>query len=177
MNKKILVTLLLVFTLVMAYLSYDSVQSELDYRAKVRQIDQLVIGRLDTLRKMQLAYRDMKGKFAGSFDELFYFMKNEKYVKVKEIGENDGEVKNIKTDSLFLDPRKEILGSETINVDRFKLVPPEDTAVFILKAGTINQNNVEVPVFEISDPHPFNKKNKALKVGDMNNAVTNGNWK
>lgn len=177
MNKNVLIVFLLLVSAVMGYLTYDSIDSEVDYRAKVKDIDAMVIGKLDTLRRMQLAYRDMNGHYAKTFDELFGFMKNGKFVKLKQIGDNDGEVNNARIDSVFLNPMEEILGSRDINVEKYKLVPPDDTAVFLIDAGTIMQNNVEVPVFEISDPHPFNKKIKPLKVGDMNNAITNGNWK
>lgn len=177
MNKTVLVVFLLLVSAVMGYLTYNSVNSEIEYRARVKEVDKMIIGRLDTLRRMQLAYRDMNGKFAKTFDELFAYMKFGKYVKLKQVGENDGEVNTARVDSLFVNPMEEILGSSALNIELYKKVPPMDTAVFLIDAGTILQNNVEVPVFEISDPHPFNKKNKALKVGDMRNAITNGNWK
>jgi ribosomal protein L17 len=74
---------------------------------------------------------------------------------------------------------KELFGvnPEGFNIQKYKLVPPSDTAVFKINAGVILQNNVSVPVFEIEDPHPFSKVGKPLKVGDMYNAVTSGNWK
>lgn len=177
MNKTVLVAFLLVLTAVLGYMTYDSIHSEIDYRNRVKQIDAMVIGKLDTLRRMQIAYRDMNDSFAGSFDELFHFMKHGKYVKLKQIGENDGEVNVAKVDSIFIHPMDEVLGSTELDLNRYKMVPPQDTAEFLIDAGFIIQANVRVPVFEISDPYPFNKKNKPLQIGDMNNAITSGNWK
>lgn len=177
MNKKILIVFLLLVSVIMGYLTYDSIDSEIDERAKVKAIDEMVIGRLDTLRKMQIAYRDMNGTYAKTFDQLFGFMRNGKFVTLKQVGENDGEVNTAKVDSLFSNPMETILGSKDIDIEMYKLVPPDNKETFVMDAGKIMQNNVEVPVFEIKDPKPYNKKIKPLKVGDMNNAITNGNWK
>jgi hypothetical protein len=177
MNKKILIVFLLIASVIMGYLTYDSIHSEIVYRERVAQIDQMVIGKLDTLRKMQMAYRDANGKYAQNFDELFSYMRNGKILKLKQVGENDGEVISLKVDSLFLNPMEEILGSKDAQVERYKLVPPDDTAIFIMDARTINQNNVDLPVFMIKDPYPFNTNIKPLQVGDLRNAITNGNWK
>ncbi|MDP2176777.1 MAG: hypothetical protein Q8K70_12780 [Bacteroidota bacterium] len=179
MNKKVLTIFLVLVIIVVGYNTFQSINKEISYREQVKEIDLMVIGRLDTLRKMQLAFRDVNGKYAENFDVLFDFMKNGKYIKLKQIGDNDGEVNNAQVDTLFLSPIVEILGEENINVNinKYKFVPPMDTALFKINAGTISQNNVTVPVFEISDPHPFNKTNKPLKVGDMYNAITSGNWK
>ncbi|HEY1047349.1 MAG TPA: hypothetical protein VGF79_12965 [Bacteroidia bacterium] len=177
MNKKVLLPILIGLCLFLGVLVYKSINDRIVYLDRVKEIDAMVIGRLDTLRKMELAYRDMKGNFAGSFKELFDFMENGKYYKIKEVGDNDGEVVNVQRDTTFLDPKLEILGDANINLERFKLVPPMDTAIFKIYAGTIEQSNVIVPVFEIQDPHPFNKDIKPLKVGDKTSAVTSGNWK
>lgn len=177
MNKKILIAFLLVVCVVLGVLNYKSINDEIQYNKKVEEVALQVQGRLDTLRKMELAYRDMKGEFAGSFDKLFDFMQNGRYFKIKEVGDNDGEVANVSRDTTFMNPMEEILGSRNIDIQKYKMVPPDDTATFVIYAGSIDQNGIMVPVFEIKDPHPFDKSNKPLKVGDRRNAITNGNWK
>ncbi len=179
MNKTILTIFLSLVTIIIGYLTFRTIYDQIAYDNKVKEINAQVIERLELLRKMQLAYKEVKGDYAKNFDLLFNFMKNEKYYKLKQVGDNDGEVNNAKVDTIFLDPIVEIIGVDknTANIEKYKFVPPMDTAVFLMDAGRITQNNVSVPVFEISDPHPFDKKEKAKKVGDMYNAVTTGNWK
>lgn len=179
MNKNSLMVFLVVVASIVGYLAFNSVNKEIKYNNEVAMVNEMVIGRLDTLRKMQLMYRDINGGFAKNFDELFGFMQNGKYFKLKQVGEVDGEVFNAKIDTLYIHPIQELFGAnpDGFNIQKYKLVPPSDTAVFKINAGTILQNNVTVPVFEIEDPYPFSKVGKALRVGDMNNAVTSGNWK
>lgn len=179
MNKNILMVFLLVVAGIVGYLAFNSVNKEIKYNKQVAIVNDLVIGRLDTLRKMQLMYRDINGGFAKNFDELLGFMQTGKYFKLKQVGEVDGEVFNAQIDTIYVHPIEELfaVSPNGFNIQKYKFVPPSDTAVFKINAGTIMQNNVTVPVFEIEDPHPFNKSGKPLKVGDMNNAVTSGNWK
>lgn len=178
MNKKVLTSFLIAVTLIVGYLTFDSINSEINFRKKVAEVDQLVIERLETLRKIQLAYKEVNGEYADNFDKLFNFMNNGKYFKLKTVGENDGDVNNSKTDTIFVNPKVGVLGlTQESNINYLKMIPPTDTAIFKINAGKITQNNVLVPVFEISDPHPFNKGEKPKKVGDMYNAVTTGNWK
>lgn len=177
MSKKIILPILIVLTALLCALLYNSVDSKIQYDKRVKEVEEMVKGRLDTLRKMELAYRDIHGEFAGSFEQLLKYFNEGKYYKVKEIGDNDGETVNVKRDTTFLNPKKEILGSADININHLQFVPPMDTAKFIIFADKITQSNVIVPVFEIKDPYPISKDKKALAVGSRNSPVTSGNWK
>jgi len=48
-----------------------------------------------------------------------------------------------------------------------------------IKAGITNIGGVEQPVLEVTDPEPFksSKREEALKIGSMDDAHLNGNWK
>ncbi len=178
MSKNIWIIIFGAISLFLSYLVYDSINGEVNKRISIDKIEKSIIGRLDTLRMMQMAFKESKGQYANSFDELFNFMENGKIAKVKKEGDVDGEVVlNLKIDSLFVNPLIELFGSK-INISHLKLVPPQDTAIFKIKANKIEKNGVTVPVFEIEDPHPINqRREKALKVGDINDIVTSGNWK
>lgn len=177
MVKKILFVFLFVVSAVLAFMVYDSIDEKIKYDAKVEEVNLMVQNRLDTLRRIELAYKDMHGVFAGDFEKLFHFMNNEKYWKVKEVGDNDGEVVDVTRDTTFLDPKVFLFNNPSYNVEHLKMVPPSDTAQFEIFADFILQGNVPVPVYEIKDPYPFDKDGKALKIGDRNSAVTGGNWK
>ncbi len=56
---------------------------------------------------------------------------------------------------------------------------PISGAPFILRAGKIVRNQVEIPVFEVIEPTPFKStfvKSDTLRVGSMTEPSTSGNW-
>lgn len=176
MTKKILIVALLILNGIVGFLIYRSVKDDIDYANKVYQIDALVIERLQEVQRAQLAYRDMKGSFADNFDTLFHFFKNEKYMKIRSIGDLDSDsTSGLRIDTVYLDPIVEFFGAG-FPIERIALVPPKDTAKFLIQAKFIDKNNIQVPVFEVVDPYPFNK-NRTLKVGSLTDAVYSGNWK
>lgn len=175
MKKYLGVVFFGVSAIVLAFLLYFSVADEITKRKKIETIESLIKGRLDSLKMMQMAYKDMKGDYADNFDDLFNFMKNGKIAKLKQVGDVDGEVVNVKQDTIFVNPILELFKNENVKIDHMKFVPPYDTAKFKIASGRIIKNNVSVPVFEIEDPHPVS--DLTLKIGDINDAVTTGNWK
>ncbi|MCK9480625.1 MAG: hypothetical protein M0R38_02555 [Bacteroidia bacterium] len=177
MSNRIIIVVLLILNGIVGFLIYYSVKKDVDYTMQVRLIDQQVIDRLKEVQKAQLAYKDTKGKFADNFDTLIYFFKNEKYMEIKSIGDLDKDsLAGLEVDTIYLDPLIEVFGSKEYNIDKIALVPPQDTAKFNISAGFIEKNEIKIPVFEVTDPHPFNKQ-RTLKVGSMKEAIYSGNWK
>jgi hypothetical protein len=124
-----------------------------------------------------MAYRDMKGYFAGDFDSLIYQFKHGKYTKIRSIGDLDKDSSaGLRIDTLYVNPIVEVFGSEDYPIEKIALVPPDDTAKFIINAKFVTKNNIEVPVFEVVDPHPYNKE-RTLKIGSLDDAIYSGNWK
>ncbi len=175
MKKYLGVVFFGVSAIVLAFLLYFSVADEIAKRQNTEKIETMIKGRLDSLKMMQVAYKDMKGDYANNFDDLFNFMKNGKIAKLKQVGDVDGEVVNVKQDTIFVNPILELFKNENVKIDHMRFVPPYDTAKFKMASARIMKNNISVPVFEIEDPHPVGEK--ALKIGDINDAVTTGNWK
>src|SRR5690606_10739725 len=126
MNKKILLPILSLIAVILAFFMYSSINDGIIYRDKVDVIAKKVQSRLDSLRKMELAYRDVHGEFTDDYDKLFNFMKNGKYYKIKEIGNSDGEVVNVKRDTTFLHPLEVVFGTTDVKIDHLKMVPPMD---------------------------------------------------
>ncbi|MCZ2130470.1 MAG: hypothetical protein LC109_09410 [Bacteroidia bacterium] len=177
MSNKTIIIVLLILNAVVGYLIYHSVKVDVDYTNEVRQIDQQVIDRLKEVQKAQLGYKDTKGKFADNFDSLLYFYKHEQYMEVKSIGDLDKDsLAGLKVDTVFSNPLEKVFGNKEYNIDKIALVPPQDTAKFLISAGFIEKNDVQVPVFEVTDPHPYNRV-RTLKVGSMKEAIYSGNWK
>ena len=53
--------------------------------------------------------------------------------------------------------------------------------MWLIDTATVTQNNIKVPVFQITDPKPFNevriKEKNPLRVGDIYSVDYSGNWK
>ncbi|MCA1763329.1 MAG: hypothetical protein ABR574_10140 [Cryomorphaceae bacterium] len=87
--RKIQIILAVAFAggaLVFSYFDYRVIQDEIDYNKKKDKINKHVIQRMKDIRKAQVAYQKEKGKYAGDFDSLLYFLKNEEINLVKRLG-------------------------------------------------------------------------------------------
>jgi hypothetical protein len=176
MANKIVLLILVVLNLMVGNLIYKSIKADIDYTSNVLEIDRAVIERLQDVQKAQAAFRDMKGYFAGTFDSLRMFLTQEKYVKIRKIGDLDSDsLSGLSIDTLYVDPIKEFFPPD-FNPQTLGLVPPHDTALFILKTDFIEKNYILMPVYQVTDPYPYNK-NRTLQVGSLTDAVYSGNWK
>lgn len=176
-NKSNLIAFgILLVNIVIAYLVYDTIATDVRRGKEIARIDKLVIDKLEMIRKAQLAYLNMKGQFAPDWETLINTFQNEKYPKIKKIGDADlDSTVVVKIDTIFVDPIVEVFGMQ-YDMSKIKFVPPADTAVFIMKAGLVNKNDIMVPVFEVVDPYPVNPK-RTLQVGSMLDANYTGNWR
>ncbi len=171
-----------IVALFLAYMVYESIASEMRYRKQVEAVEAQVIDKLEHIRVAQLAYKDNTGKFCDNFDTLVHFVKTGKLQIIKQYGDRDDSTSVFRQEFVYVS----ILDSlfKDFNVDSMAYVPPYDTAKFIMDAIIITQANVEVPVFKVVDPHPYDKQRqsdshpkKALQVGSLSEATYSGNWK
>lgn len=182
MVNNILKVVFFLLAVLFAFLLYRSVQGEIEYRAEVDRVEVLVIEKLEYIREAELAYKDVHNEFTSDYDTLINFIKTGKMQILVEFGEKDDstsvyrqEIQEVSIlDSLF----------KGVNVDSIAFVPPIDTAKFMLLSSRIVQGNVEVPVFQVTDPYPFDKQRanpnhpkQALQVGSISEASYSGNWK
>lgn len=173
---------LFIAAVILTYLVYESIASEMRYRKEVESIEAQVIGKLEYIRIAQLAYKDEKGKFTSSFDTLINFIKNGKMKIVIQYGDRDDSTSVFRQEVKYVSIKDTLF--KNINVDSIAFVPPADTAKFAMEALVITQGNVEVPVFRVVDPWPFDKQRsnpnhpkKGLQVGSLTEATYSGNWK
>jgi hypothetical protein len=75
--KNFLQIVLIIVALGLAYLIYKSIQDPIDFEKAREQRYAATIQRLKDIRKAQLAYKDVYGKFTGSWDTLIDFVKND----------------------------------------------------------------------------------------------------
>ena len=200
-----------VLILFFASLLFTSIYDEIKFDEVKNARYQVVIKNLKDIRDSQLAHRTVKGVFQNNWDSLVKFVEVDSFtitqrrdssVLDKEMTKRYGGVKTYKDiiivdtlgfvsvkDSLFgLDNRYQTM----MNVPFSK----KDDTKFELKAGFLNQNGIDIPVFEAlvkkrvilydQSTNLVLKENQvqsvdgvngpSLKIGSMNEVNTNGNW-
>ena len=204
MKRFIFDVLLAALNIILAYFIFNSVDSEIEFNkeAKVRIAEN--VQKLKDLRQVQTKYKHAKGTFADNFQALTHFLENDSISIVKAIGETPDTLTDIQALELGIISRDTayVLAKETVfdeaylesrnknfTLDIANLTTvPYSNAVYSINAGQVEKGKVIVQVFEISKNYGtvFNgldAENKSydldalLKVGSMDEASLNGNWK
>ena len=200
-------TLILLF----GFLLFSSIYDEIKFDEVKNARYQVVIKNLKDIRDTQLAHRTVKGEFQNNWDTLVKFIEVDSFtitqrrdssVIDKEMTKRYGGVKTYK-DIIIVDT----LGFVSVKDSLFGFDPRYQTMMYVpfsksddtkfeLKAGYLNQNGIDIPVFEaqvkkkvILHDQSLNlvlKENQvqsvdgvngsSLKIGSMNEVNTNGNW-
>ena len=200
-----------VLILVFASLLFKSIYNEIKFDEVKNARYQVVIKNLKDIRDTQIAHRTVKGVFQDNWDSLVKFVEIDSFtitqrrdssVLDKEMTKRYGGVKTYKdiviVDTLGLVSVKDSLFGFDDRYLRMMNVPfsKNDQTKFELNAGFLNQNGIDIPVFEsfvrkrvILHDQSLNlvlKENQVqsvdgvngptLKIGSMNEVNTNGNW-
>lgn len=160
--KTVYQVLLIAAVIILSYFLYISIERPLIFEKEKKVRYDATISRLKDIRKAELAYKDVNGKFTGSWDSLIAFVKTGKLPLVRKIGMlTDSMVEAGWTEKRALKEGKII--RDTINVsvldslfgadykiEDIKYVPVKDTvAIFQLGATVITTGSgIKVPVFE-----------------------------
>jgi hypothetical protein len=160
--KTVVQIALIATAVILIYFLYTSVERPLDFEKAKKERYDASIARLKDIRKAELAYKDVHGKFTGSFDTLINFVKTGKIALVRKIGMlNDSMIEAGWTEKQALKEGKIIRDTFLVSVldtifgknykiDEIKFVPVKDTvAQFHLGAGYVQTGSgIKVPVFE-----------------------------
>ncbi|WP_159023197.1 hypothetical protein [Formosa sp. L2A11] len=210
--KPVIIIALWALIAFLGYQTYMSVYTPIQFNKIKKQRYAAVIEKLIDIRDAQLAHKQVTGKFAGDFEHLIKFIDTAKYTITQrrdstiideEMTKRYGGVETTK-DIIIIDT----LGFVSVKDSLFKTSPRYKTmmnlpkgigpegAKFKMEAGTIDQNDIKIPVFESSvkksvilfdqDPDLVVQENQviavddvngdALMVGSMSEVKTNGNW-
>ena len=210
-QKNFLLYTLLAHIVFFAFLMFKSINDEIkfDYVKNIRY--QQVILKLKDIRDSQIAHRSVKGYFQNNWDSLVKFIETDSFtitqrkdssILDKEMTKRYGGVKTYKDiviiDTLgFIGVKDSLFGFDKRYLEMFNVPYAKDSKTkFELNAGFLNQNGIDIPVFEakvskkvILHDQPINlilKENQvqsvdgvngpSLKIGSMNEINTNGNW-
>ena len=211
--KKFKPVILLALWVLIAFLGYKtfmSVYGEIQFNKIKDERYAKVIDKLIDIRDAQLAHRTVTGKFADSWDGLVKFIDTAEFtitqrrdtsVLDEEATRRFGGVETYKDivviDTLdFVSVKDSLFGVDTRYKTMMNMPVGKEGAIFELKAGVLEQNSINIPVFEVrapkklildgQDPYLIAKENQvqsvdgvngdAIKVGSMDEVNTNGNW-
>lgn len=187
--KRLIQIGLFVVIIVLAYFLYASIEEPIAFQKEKTRRYEKVIQKLKDIRIAELSYKDVNGRFTGSFDTLINFVKFDSIPIIKKIGEIPDNLLDsiteaeavklgmITRDTIRISVLDTIFGKNYF-IDSLKYVPfTRGTAIFRLAAGVVETGSkVTVNVFEAVDTKPFDP-NDTLKVGSLTEATNNaGNW-
>jgi hypothetical protein len=161
--KTVAQIVLIALVIILSYWLYTSVERPLDFEKERKDRYEATIARLKDIRKAELAYKDVHGKFTGSWDTLISFVKTGKIPLVRKIGMlTDSMIEAGWTEKQALKEGKIIRDTVRVSVldtifgknykiDEIKFIPVKDTvAQFHLGAGWVTTGSgIKVPVFEV----------------------------
>lgn len=186
------IVVMLILSVLLGYFNYDSIKRPIEFNEKKSEIYAEVVQRLKDIREAQVAYKKEYGKYAGNFDTLINFLKNDSISVVSMMGfvpdtltESEAlELGIISRDTTRIPAFESVYHEEYLKT-RFKKVAlaadslpkvPKSNNEFAMETDMVERNNVLVPVFEVRDPEPFDPKEPMI-VGSLEDPRTAGNWK
>ena len=172
MKAKKIVLILIPINIILFYFVYNSINSQVKFNeaASIRIAEN--VQKLKDLRQLQVKYKQTKGEFADSFDDLSDFLLNDSMPIIKATGETPDSIINgiqmsdelalelglitrdtayvqaIKTvfDATYLESRK---NEFPLDIEKLSTIPYTNIN-YNIDAGQVEKGNVIVQVFEIS---------------------------
>ncbi len=208
--KPLIMLVLWVIIGYLGYITFMSIYGEMKFNKLKEERYLIVIENLKDIRDAELAHRTVTGKFQDNWDNLVKFIDTAEFtitqrrdssILDKELTRRYGGVETFKdiiiVDTLDFVPVKDSLfGADNRYQTMMNIPVGKEGSKFELKAGHLEQNGIQIPVFEAKalkslilegqNANLIAKENEvvsvdgvngdALKVGSMDEVNTNGNW-
>ena len=198
---------LYVISVALAYLIYLSVMAPITFNKNREERFSMVIEKLKDIRDAQVAYRTVNGQFANDFESLINFIdtgvytitqqKDSSFMRYNRIYRIDMQVDTVVVDTLGTVAVKDSLFKGDSSYKTLFSVPyAQNGERFEMKAGVVNKQGYDAPVFEASvnkdivlydQPKDLLARENAhnsieevngnsIKVGSLTEVSTSGNW-
>ena len=140
---------------------YDSINGPIKFNEVKNKRYADVINRLKTIRKAQIAHKDVKGVFSNNFDSLIKFIdegiftliekRDSSYLEYDRIYRIDMLREVIVVDTLGTVSVKDSLFKQNEEYKKMAFIPVEgvEDSIFEIKSMIIDKNGYKVPVFEV----------------------------
>lgn len=160
--KTVLQILLSIVAIVLGFMIYKSIQEPIEFEKGKKVRYEATIEKLKDIRKAELAYKSVYGRFTGSWDTLINFLEKESVVTVRRIGELTDSMSEagitekkaiemglIISDSLKVNAKEATFGKD-FDAKSLRYIPiAGEPAEFHLGATVIiTGSGIGVPVFE-----------------------------
>lgn len=153
---------LIVAAIALTFFIYRGIQDPIEFEKARDDRYEATIEKLKDIRKAQLAYRDVYGRFTGSWDTLINFINYDSVRNIRKIGElTDSMIEAKITERRAVEMGliirdtirvsvKEALFTPNFNTESLKYIPiPDTTAEFMLGQNIVTTGSgIPVPVFE-----------------------------
>lgn len=160
--KTVLQILLFIAAVIISFFIYKSVQRPIEFEKAKKVRYDVTVERLKDIRKAEIAYKEVYGKFTGSWDTLINFISNDSVITVRKVGEltdsmveaGISEKKAIQMGLITRDSSRisaiEAVFGKGYDANSLKYVPvPGEPSEFHLGATVIiTGSGIGVPVFQ-----------------------------
>ena len=170
MKKTITQIVLAIVVVVLAYLLYDSIMTPVRFDETRIAREKAVIERISDIRSAQRGYKQVNGKYTGSFDTLINFVLTAEMQFERQLVSSDDSVglaklkrarkKNI--EKFTVKAIDTVFGAKKLTpaqIEQLRYIPFSAQAnggevkEFIMGAGIVEVGNVKIPVFEAKAPY------------------------
>jgi hypothetical protein len=185
--------------LFLAYKLYSIIQEPIQFEELKEKRYTAVKEKLEDIRDVQKAHREVYSQFAADLDQLIAFLdtgqkaiierKDSSFMYYNETYQQDMQKDTIITTILGYESVKESLFGSDYQPEKLRYIPFSEKEPFKLDATKIKVNDVIVPAFEAVAPdtiifHDVLKKydqyineEHVLKIGSLTQPTLSGNWK
>ena len=159
--KKGILGLLWILIIFFSFKIYDSINGPIKFNEVKNKRYADVINRLKTIRKAQIAHKDVKGVFSNNFDSLIKFIdegiftliekRDSSYLEYDRIYRIDMLREVIVVDTLGTVSVKDSLFKQNEEYKKMAFIPVEgvEDSIFEIKSMIIDKKGYKVPVFEV----------------------------
>jgi len=172
MNAKKITLILIPINIVLAFLVYNSIDSEIEFNQQAKERIAENVQKLKDLRTLQIAFKRENDVFADNFTSLLDFIQNDSTTIIKSVGETPDSLINglqitdaqalemglISRDTFYVSAKESVFNEDYLNsrdntypfdINQLSLIPNTNTE-YNINADVIEKGKVSVQVFEIS---------------------------
>ena len=172
MNAKTITLILIPINIILAFLVYNSIDSEVEFNQQAKERIAENVQKLKDLRTLQIAFKRENDVFADNFTSLLDFIQNDSTTIIKSVGETPDSLINglqitdaqalemglISRDTFYVSAKESVFNEDYLNsrdntypfdINQLSLIPNTNTE-YNINADVIEKGKVSVQVFEIS---------------------------
>ena len=179
-----------------AYYLFQNLRTEVVQLEQIEALEERIVDRLKTIRQAQKMYYTRQGTYAGDWDALIRFIKEDSmYITVRneavitqDYGADTVIVNIDTTGSISVRQALFESTSSSANLSDLRYVPGlevDENKEFLLTVGKILSNGILLDAVEVRDPAPANPKRslkntartrQPLHFGSRISVSLSGNW-